>query len=66
MAGIAAVFEAVQTVFTTIDHILTPVPAILTAITNVFDPIPCDGAPASRFLREQRSRANEGQHEGGG
>lgn len=66
MAGIAPIFEPVQAIFATVDHVFTPVAAILTAVTYVFHPIPHDGAPANRALREQRSRANEGEKCGNG
>jgi hypothetical protein len=61
MAGVTAILQPVADVFPTIHHILTTITAILTPVTNVLDPIAGDRPTASRALREQRSRADDGE-----
>jgi hypothetical protein len=61
MTGIAPILEPVQPVFPAIHHVFPTIPAILTPVTNVFDPVAGDRPAAGRALREQRSRADDGE-----
>jgi hypothetical protein len=61
VARIPAVLEPIQAVLTAVHHIFTLVAAILAPVTHIFDSIAGDRPATGRALREQRSRAHEGE-----
>jgi hypothetical protein len=52
MAGIPAIFEAVQPVFTPVADVFATIPTILTPVPDVFQPVTHHGA-TNGALREQ-------------
>ena len=66
MAGVTTILQPVADVFPTIHHVLSTITAILAPVTNIFDPIAGDRPTAGRALREQRSRAGDGEECGDG